>query len=147
MSRLAAYGFGLGLVGLVAAPVFRAPADDSYPLSTYPMFAFERDRPRLYFAEGRSATGARQRVPPEMVANAEVMQAAATVRRAVAAGPARSEALCRRLAHRLADSDVQPAIEAVELVSAEFDPVAYFVQRPEPLNRIVHCRCTVTAAR
>ena len=141
-SRLWAYGFGLGLTLLVAAPGFGDPRWDSYPLSTYPMFARPRGRPTLHFAEAVDARGKRLRVPPELVANQEVMQAAATVKRAVQAGPAAMETLCQRIAARWLQAEHGGARE-IALVSATFDPVGYFTRGPEPESRTVHHTCPV----
>jgi hypothetical protein len=141
-SRLWAYGFGLGLTLLVAAPGLGDPRWDSYPLSTYPMFARPRGRPTLHFAEAVDAKGKRLRVPPELVANQEVMQAAATVKRAVQAGPAAMEPLCERIASRWSDAEHGAARE-IALVSATFDPVRYFTRGPEPESRTVHHTCPV----
>jgi len=142
MSRPWAYGFGLGLTLLVAAPGFGDPRWDSYPLSTYPMFARPRGRPVLHFAEAVGPRGERLRVPPALVANQEVMQAAATVRRAVRSGPDAMEALCERIATRWSQREHGPARE-IALVSATFDPVAYFERGPEPEARTVHHACEV----
>lgn len=143
MSRLLAYGFGLGLVALVAAPGFGDPSSDSYPLSTYPMFARPRQRPVLYFSEGVEQGGARRRLPPELLGNQEVMQATVRVRSAVRAGPEATRALCREIAERARAHPEFSAVAEVALVSASFDPVAYFTETPEPKERNVHERCAV----
>jgi hypothetical protein len=144
MSRLLAYGFGLGLVALVAAPGFGAPDDDSYPLSTYPMFARARDKPWLSIAEGVDDGEHAVRLSPATIANDEVMQAAATVRRAVAAGPAALAALCDTIATRVADDSSYLRVRAVRIVSARFDPVRYFTDGPTPEERNEHFRCPVS---
>lgn len=142
MSRLLAYGFGLGLVALVVAPGFGSPEADSYPLSTYPMFARRRDKPWLQYAEGIDGHGRSVRIAPELVANGEVMQAAATVRRAVEAGePAMSE-LCREIARRATHAGL--ALREVSIVSARFDPIGYFVDDAKPEYKEALSRCTVT---
>jgi hypothetical protein len=147
MSRVLAYGFGLGLVVLVAAPGAGDPNWDSFPLSTYPMFARPRRMPLLYFAEGTTDQGDPVRLPPELVANEEVMQAAASVRRAVVAGPEAQAALCREIARRAAASSEHRALVEVSLVSARFEPVRYFRDGPEPRERTVHERCRVGRTR
>jgi hypothetical protein len=145
MSRLLAYGFGLGLVALVAAPGFGDPTWDSFPLSTYPMFARPRRMPVLYFSEGVDAHGTRRRLPPELLANQEVMQATVRVRRAVAAGKDASRALCREIAGRARRHDEYSDLKEIALVSASFDPVGYFTRSPEPHQRTVHERCSLGA--
>ena len=143
MSRALAYGFGLGLTVLVAAPGFGDPNWDSFPLSTYPMFARPRSLPLLYLAEGVSRDGARHRLSPNLVANDEVMQATASVRRAVRAGPDATQALCGQIAERVAAAADESAIVEVRLSSARFDPVRYFSHGPEPVERTTHERCDV----
>jgi hypothetical protein len=142
MSRLLAYGFGLGIVAAVAAPGFGDPADDSYPLSTYPMFARPRGKPLLSFVEGVTDAGA-LRLPPEVVAHNEIMQAVATVKRAVLAGPAAMEQLCTRIAADVALEPAFASVREVRIVSARFDPVRYFTEGPEPEERQEHVRCAV----
>lgn len=144
MSRMLAYGFGLGLLALVAAPGFGDPDDDSYPLSTYPMFARARDKPWLSSAEGVDSSGQSVRLSPSIVANDEVMQAAATVRRAVAAGPVALAALCSTIAGRVATDTSYQSVRHVRIVSARFDPVGYFVEGPVPEERSEHVRCDVS---
>lgn len=148
MSRLLAYGLGFGLVALSAAPAFRDPEDDSYPLSTYPMFARPRGKPRLSIVEGLNTSGAPVRLSPELVVvHDEVMQAAATVRRAVAEGPHALERLCSEVASRTAsDADYQN-VQTVRVVTARYDPVLYFSKGPEPEERVEHFRCAVPRPR
>jgi hypothetical protein len=143
MSRVLAYGFGLGLIAAVVSPAFGTPQADSYPLSTYPMFSQKRRAPILYFAEGVTAGGRRVRLPPNLVANAEVMQAVAAVKRAVLGGEEMSEQLCRAAARRVRASPAHTEVVRVELVGARFDPVGYFVKGDEPEERTVHHLCPV----
>jgi hypothetical protein len=142
MSRLLAYGFGLGMVALVAAPGFGDPADDGYPLSTYPMFARPRGKPLLSFVEGLTDS-APVRLPPEVVAHNEIMQAAATVKRAVRAGPEALEQLCTRIAADVSLAPEYTRVHALRIVSARFDPVRYFTEGPAPEERQEHYRCPV----
>src|SRR4051812_38911597 len=113
MSRALAYGLGLGLVALVAAPGFGSPDDDSYPLSTYPMFARARGKPWLDFVEAVSADGKAVHLEPRLVASDEVMQAAASVRRAVAGGPLTLAPFCAGIAERVAASAADTQLSEV----------------------------------
>lgn len=147
MSRLLAYGVGLSLVALTAAPGFGSVDDDSYPLSTYPMFARPRGKPWLDVAEGVDAADRPVRLAPTLVGHDEVMQVAATVRRAVRAGPAALAPLCEGIAQRAAaDSDYRHVVQ-VRIVGARFDPVRYFVDGPTPEDRFVHLTCAVPRPR
>lgn len=143
MSRLRAYGLGLGLVALVATPLFDRSADDSYPISSYPMFARARGKPWLDFVEGVAADGSVVRLAPALVANDEVMQAAATVRRAVELGPAGLAALCTAVAGRVAAHPETQGVRTVRIVGARFDPLRYFVEGPQPEERVEHFGCAV----
>lgn len=146
MSRALAYGFGLGMVLVVAAPGFGDPTADAYPLSTYPMFARPRGKPLLNFVEGVDRAGNPRRLPPSFVAGQEVMQAAATVRRAVQAGPRAMQRLCERVAARVAESGEHQDVVDVRIVGARFDPLRYFSVGPEPESRRERARCAVTRA-
>nr|PZN25044.1 MAG: hypothetical protein DIU78_11005 [Pseudomonadota bacterium] len=101
---------------------------------------------RLFFAEGIDAEGTRHRLPPRLVATEEVMQAAATVRRAVRSGRAAMGRLCASIADRAARSAEHASLVEIALVEARFDPVAYFVRGPEPEERRVAHRCAVASA-
>ncbi len=143
MPRRRIQAWGLLLVSLALFPIFRSPHDDAFPFSTYPMFAEKRDRPTLYFAEGLTSEKDRVALPPELVANGPVMQALGTLARAQAQGPASLRSLCERIAAKVATrSDFAP-VRRVQLVSARFDPIAYFEQGPKQEDRQVLQRCRV----
>ena len=146
MSRLVAYTVGVGLAAAVAAPALRSSPKDSYPLSTYTMFAAKRDNPRLYVAEGVSADGSRARLAPALLGTDEVMQAAVLVRRAVQASEQRAQQLCEDIAQRVRRGRLA-SVRFIELTSAEYEPVAYFVSGAKPQNRVLHGRCPVHEPR
>lgn len=127
----------------MAYPVTFLPGRDSYPLSSYPMFSNKRDRARVYFAQVVDPTGPGARVPPELIAGPEVMQAAVTVRRAIQSGKPAMRSLCQDIAARVAGDPRFLEARRVQLVSAEIDPVAYFVAGPEPLSTKRHHLCRV----
>jgi len=111
---------------LVASPVLRAAVDDSYPLSTYPMFARVIQQPRLTVAEGLDDNGGRQRLPPEVVASIEPMQAMRTLRLTAEQGRKPLRQLCGRIAERVATKQRFSAVTRVRIVRARFDPLTYF---------------------
>lgn len=116
------------VLAAVAWPLTRDPErEDSFPLSTYPMFAFRRPDARvaLHYAVAVGEGGARRHVPPERVANAEVMQAMMTIRRAVSRGE--QAKLCREIAARLTYDDRFDAMDAVTIVFGDHRGVAYLV--------------------
>jgi len=144
--RLYAYAVSTAVLLLVGWPATRNLGADSFPLSTYPMFA----RPKARVAEVTSAlaiagTGTSTPVPPRYIANTETMQAIATLRAAVADGPAASLALCSAIAGRLRGADAQElrAAVRVEIVSGRVDTIDYLGGRATPHSRRLHARCDV----
>jgi hypothetical protein len=118
---------------------------DSYPLSTYPMFARDRPRENAVTTAVLVVDGGVRRLDPELIAATdEVILAVATVVDAVDRGTA--GALCAEIAGRvrssgrLADGSA-PA--AVEVVTEWYDAVAYFASDRRPMRRVVHERCAV----
>src|SRR4051794_9069975 len=147
MSRLIAFGYGLGLVAATLLPALGNAEHDSFPFSTYPMFARRGGPVLVHFAEGVDARGRRRRLGPELVANSEVMQAAKTLRRAVAGGQETTARLCERIAARAAERADYAGVRRVRIVSARFEPVRYFVEGPEPEAFSVHGQCRVVRPR
>lgn len=143
MPRWLTLSWGTCLVGLALFPVLKVATDDSFPFSTYPMFAERRERPTLFFAEGVTAERKTVPLPPELVANGPVMQALGTLSRAAAQGPDATKQLCERIATKVAATSSMSAVRRVQLVSARFDPIRYFEVGPEPEARQVLQRCRV----
>lgn len=131
----------IALLVLVAAPVLRGARDDSFPLSTYPMFARIIDHPRLTLAEGLDAAGATTRLPPEIVASHEPMQAMRTLRLTAEQGRRALRQLCGRIAERVAHDARFKAVQEVRIVRARFDPLTYFdgAPTPEKIRRLESC--------
>jgi hypothetical protein len=148
VERVRAYLISALLLGAVAAPGFRDPSSDAYPLSTYPMFSQRRGRiHEVTSARAVSADASEVRVPPSYVANAETMQAVRTLSSAVRAGEGEALALCRAIAQRLADAR-EPGLShavRVELVTERVDAIAYLSGHTEPLARQVHASCPAGA--
>lgn len=124
------YGLAVTLVAAVAVawPVTRHPvAGDSFPLSTYPMFATRRKDARLYleYVVATGPDGRRRHVPPALVASPEVMQTMVSIHAAVARGDAAG--LCRRVAARLADRAGYAAYDHVSVMAGTYRAIAYFV--------------------
>jgi hypothetical protein len=145
MSRAVAFSWGLGVVLAAALPGLRAPHDDAFPFSTYPMFATPRSQETLLVAEGITADG-RVAIPPSYVANGPVMQAMSTLLQAQAQGPAALRQLCEAIASRVPHARELRGVRRVQIVSATFDPVRYFLDAPEPEARKVLQRCRVKGA-
>lgn len=115
---------------------------DSYPFSTYPMFA--RDRARISHVAtviGRTGAGKVERLSPRLIAGTdEIVLAVETVLTAVRGGPEASGDLCRRVAERVASA--RPDVETIEVRIETHDPVEYFTEQArEPRATDVRATC------
>ena len=150
VERVWAYSVCLVLMGATAWPAFRAPSEDGFPLSTYPMFASRRGRVHeVVSARAVAADGTWVRVPPVYVANAETMQAIQTLSQAVRRGEAESLQLCAAIAGRLRGADDAALNRAarVELVTERVDAIDYLAGRARAESTRVHARCAVGGAQ
>lgn len=122
-------------------PALRDPPRDSFPLSTYPMFSSLRERPWIDVIVGFDAAGNQHRIGPELVANAEVMQAAQTISKAIRRKQARQ--LCEQVAARVSGSLAHLDVVRLEVQSRQFDPRTYFAseagKQPLRLRRRAGC--------
>jgi len=156
--RTHAYLTSALLLAAVLYPALLDPGADSFPLSTYPMFA--RERPRRVEVMSALALGAampdgsasERAVPPSYIANAEAMQALQTLRKSVQAGRRSARKLCERIARELA-AQAEPRFadaREIALVTTRVDALR-FLQDPdhagereiERRDRTVHVRCAV----
>jgi hypothetical protein len=106
-------------------PALRDPPRDSFPLSTYPMFSTVRKTQWIHIVVGFDADGREHRIPPRMVANAEVMQAAQTI--GIAVRKRQAPSLCAHVAARIAEEPRYADVIRLEIQSRQFDPLTYFV--------------------
>lgn len=139
------YGLVVTLVAAVAVawPLTRHPvAGDSFPLSTYPMFATRRKDARLYleYVIATGPAGVRRHVPPELVASPEVMQAIVSVHAAVARGDA--PGLCQRVAARLASRGGYRGFDEVQVIAGNHRAIAWFVRGERGSERTL-ARCPI----
>jgi hypothetical protein len=126
------------VVCAVVAPALRDV--DSFPLSTYPMYASERARVATFPTAVGVVAGAEQRLPIDVIADTDdPLIATSRVRSAIDAGAA--DALCAEIAARAA-TDVEADVDAIEVVTETHDSVALAAGRPSLLARTVHARCT-----
>jgi len=121
----------------VVAPILRQPARDSFPLSTYPMFADDRGPVAVVNTVlGVDRGGATHTLSPEIIGGSdEVILAAATVSNAIRAGAA--DRLCAQVAER---TDVG-TYRWLRVVTHRYDTVAYLDGNREPLDEVVHAEC------
>lgn len=120
----------------LALPVLRD--QDSFPLSTYPMYAHDRGREvAIATAIGVTATGDVQRLSLTTIADADdPLEAASLVAGEVRAG--RADVLCGAVARRLDDPDL-----TVQVVTERHDVVARTRGEPSLFDRTVHAECRV----
>ena len=146
MSRLIAVTWGLGVVLVTASPLLRNPLADGFPLSTFPMFAKPLEQPTFYSAEGVRPDRSRVMVSPELIANGAAMQSVQTLQSAHAQGKNTLRQLCERIAKQARQDAKLDRVQRIEIVSTRYDPVAYFVSGPAPLEREVLHKCRVRQA-
>jgi hypothetical protein len=130
------------LIGATLSPLARAPADDGFPLSTYPMFA--RARPTLVtmsYPLGVTADGGRRYLSPALIGTGEVLQALAIVERA-AGRPAELPKLCEAIARRVAVRPAYADVVAIRVVTGWHEAVELLV-RDRIGTEIERARCAV----
>lgn len=124
-------------------PAFGDPRDDSFPLSTYPMFTERRGKPTLHQIVATDESGQLVRVPPRYLGSSEVLQAKALLDSAARGGPRKRRAFCEAVAERIRARGEHRSWQELSMVRLRFDPIAYFTTGPEPLEREVLTRCRV----
>src|SRR5687767_8124168 len=102
--RAGAYLVGLGTTAVMLSPLVTG-APDSFPISTYPMFARARGKPVFEVVVGVAADGRETPLPAALVASGEVLQTKVMISRSVAGGPAAMADLCQSVAARVARSE------------------------------------------
>jgi hypothetical protein len=136
------------LVVVVATmvPISWPPGRDSFPLSSYPMFSRRLPTARMtaQYAVAVDAAGGRSPLAPELVANDEVLQARAVLAHAVRRGSGDIDALCRRIAGRVARTRALGHVIEVRIVTGEHDAVAYLTGRDRVGRERLHGRCPVS---
>jgi hypothetical protein len=125
------------------SPLARAPGDDGFPLSTYPMFATRRlTTLTMHYALGEGAAHERIILAPELVGTGEVLQAMRVVDRAVAGGKPGMSKLCATIASRVAADPDYAAVTGVRIVTGTHDAVEY-LSRHRVGRELERARCTV----
>jgi hypothetical protein len=146
MGRLAAAIVSGALIALALEPVVRAPADDGFPLSTFPMFATPRAATvAVSYARGVTRDGRRRELTPADLGTGEVMQAFAMLQRAVDAGPAARQRMCEAIAARVAADGDYADVAEVRVLGGVHDAVAFVAagMRGEPSREVTHATCEV----
>lgn len=125
-----------GALVAITSPVLRDR--DSFPLSTYPMYAGATPQVIGFAtAVGYDDTGRERRLSLGAIARTDdALIAQSAVRDAIAGG--RADAFCREVAGR-----VGGAIVRVEVVEERHDVIAWAERRPSLEERAVRASCTV----
>ncbi len=134
----------LGVTLALVSPALRHV--DSFPLSTYPMFAAPRSStPSISTVVGLRADGERELLTPHLIGgDASVNLSLQTVERAIDRGRKAQRRLCRTVAERVAsDPERGERIVRLEVVTERFDTRDDFGDLLEPRARKVHVRCRV----
>ena len=136
-SRTAARASAIAIGALLAVPLLIGTRYDSYPLSTYPMFAGDRDR----VASVSTVVAEGERLSSQVIGGTdEPMLAAESVVDAIRADA--TAALCAEVAARAA-SDHPGA--TLEVVTERYDTLAWFDDQRTPIERTVWATCEVPA--
>lgn len=101
--RVRALAVSAVVLAAVLWPLSWNPDRDSFPLSSYPMFAHNRRSAVLtaVYAVAIDRGGERRYLPPELIANREVLQARAVLDRAARGGKKGVAVLCHEVAARI----------------------------------------------
>lgn len=128
------------VLGVVLSPL--VSGKDSYPHSTYPMFASTPGREAtLQVAFGLTADDSLVRLEPRTISGSvEVVHAYATLLRANRTGD--QHRLCEEIAARVATRGPE-RVETVVVAAERHDMVTSVAEGPEPLHRTEHARCPV----
>ena len=123
-ARVVAALVSTALIAATLEPLLRAPTDDGFPLSTYPMFATKRPTVQTFhYALGVTRDGKRRTLSPKMIGSGEILQALSIIGSAVGRGE--SKQLCESIASRVAGEDDFADIVAIRIVTGTHDAVEY----------------------
>jgi hypothetical protein len=112
------------VIAATLEPLLRKPADDGFPLSTYPMFATRRPTVQTFhYALAVTADGKRRTLSPAMIGSGEILQALRVISNAVERG--KTKPLCEAIAARVASEDDFANVVAIRIVTGTHDAVDY----------------------
>jgi hypothetical protein len=128
MNRVAAAIFSIALIAATLSPLLRKPVDDSFPLSTYPMFAWKRPtKLTMSYAIGETATGERRYLTPRIIGSGEVLQARAIVERHVSKGGRELVAFCERIAKTVTEVPRFADVTRIRILSGTHESIDFLV--------------------
>jgi hypothetical protein len=145
--RVLPAALSIAFVVVTLSPLKRDPIRDDFPLSTFPMFAFER--PTLLsmsYALGVTRSGERRYLSPGVVGTAEVLQARATIETAVNGGKKPLAALCAKIAQRVSTFSAFDDVVTIRIVTGTHESVEFLV-RDTMGKEVERTHCAVPRAR
>lgn len=121
------YALSALVIAAVLYPLSFDRRTDSFPLSSYPMFARFPPRPIVvaYYLVAVGPGDYRRPVPPDLLGSSEVLQAQATIRGAVRRGPRAMRALCERAAAAVARDPSFDDASEIRLLKGKHDAIDY----------------------
>ena len=141
--RVYAAAVSLALIAATLWPLVLDPREDSFPLSTYPMFAWKREtKQTFHYALGETGAGGRRTLRPALVGTTEVLQAIRVFDRAMN-DRAELARLCDAIAARVARDSAFADVVAIRIVTGTHDAVEYLA-RDTIGHETEHLRCAVT---
>lgn len=133
----------VALIAAALSPLVREPADDGFPLSTYPMFSWQRPRQlTMSYPLGVAADGEQRFLSPALIGSSEVLQAAAIVKWAVRRRGPELQRLCEAIARRAAASPAHRDLAAIRIVTGTHDTVE-LLARDRLGDEVESARCDV----
>ena len=140
-SRALHFAVLAAVVLITLSPALSRKPKDDFPLSNYPMFSTNKD-PKTVVSQAVALSGEEATVlGPRYLGTDEVLQARATIARAVRGGGA--PALCEEVAGRVAKASDLTATTHVEIRTVTHDSLAYFEGDTKPASVRSHARCSV----
>jgi hypothetical protein len=120
---------------VVLSPLLREPQNDTYPLSTFPMFASDRgEEHHLDTAVMIADDGSVQRLSPELIAGTdEPVLAAVTLTRGIRRGDA--SIMCEEIAARIG------GLAVVEVRTEHHNVINFIADDAPPLGITTHASC------
>jgi hypothetical protein len=129
-------------VGAVFAPTALG-RPDSFPLSTYPMFAKHRGQPEIVKFVAVTDRG-EVAVPPDVLGTGEVLQAKALLGQVARKSAKQRLAFCKQTANRAAPTPLAANWQELRLLQVRYDPIGYFEGGGAPLSERELTRCRVS---
>lgn len=144
-SRARHYALLAAVSLVVVSPALARQPKDDFPLSSYPMFSTNKD-PKTTVSQVVAVAGEDVTVlGPRFVGTDEVLQARATIARAVKSGAQGSGALCKEVAARVTQREDMRAVTHVEIRTVTHDSLVYFGSDDKrPFQVTSHARCAVS---